>query len=117
MSDHDKSEDPAQGTSSDAPREGKTDTGAALFELGTIKATPGALAQLADIGMRPMELVARHAAGDWGNLTTPDDAAGNHAAIAGGLRILSSYGLACGEVWVITEHDRSATVILLPSEA
>jgi hypothetical protein len=32
------------------------------------------------------------------------------------LRILSSYEVLAGKVWIITEADRSITTILLPEE-
>lgn len=111
MTDRTKIENPALGASSDAP--GKSET--ALFELGELVGTPGAVAQLASIGYAPTRLIARHVAGDWGNIH-PDDAQSNRDAIASGARILSSYDLPCGTVWVITEADRSVTTILLPSE-
>jgi hypothetical protein len=33
-----------------------------------------------------------------------------------GYRVLSSYDVLAGKVWVITEADRSVTTILLPEE-
>ena len=36
--------------------------------------------------------------------------------MARGFRILSSYPIGDDRVWVITEADRSATTLLLPSE-
>jgi hypothetical protein len=111
MTDRTKIENPALGASSDAP--GKSE--AALFELGELVGTPAALAQLASIGYAPTRLIARHVAGDWGNVH-PDDAQSNLDAVASGARILSEYSLPCGRIWVITEGNRSVTTILLPSE-
>lgn len=45
-----------------------------------------------------------------------DDALANDAALADGGRLLSSYRVADQTVWIITEADRSATTLLLPSE-
>lgn len=115
MTDQQKDQRPAQETSSDAPWEGQIDSGAALFALGQIAGTPGALAQLASIDMHPMQLVARHVAGDWGNIH-PDDAESNREAVTAGLRIVSSYDLDCGTVLVVTEANRSATTVALPPE-
>jgi hypothetical protein len=87
------------------------------FALGQVVATPAALNALADAGMHPVELLNRHAAGDWGEV--PDaDALLNNQARVGGLRILSSYRLPKSghRVWIITEADRTATTILLPEE-
>jgi hypothetical protein len=60
--------------------------------------------------------VARHLAGDWGDVDRAD-AAANDEALQLGERILSVYRLrGCATIWIITEADRSATTILLPSE-
>ncbi len=90
---------------------------APLFGLGRLVATPGALALLASAGQDPVELVARHLAGDWGEVP-PEDARENKLSVREGFRILSSYpvGGAGEKVWIITEADRSSTCILLPSE-
>ncbi len=88
---------------------------AALFGLGAVVATPGALEALEASGASPADLLARHVSGDWGELGAEDKRL-NDQALLRGLRILSAYDLAGGRVWIITEHDRSATTILLPSE-
>jgi len=65
----------------------------------------------------PAELIGRHLSGDWGTVDK-DDWRANDRALREGTRLLSAYELPhTGEkVWVITEWDRSATTILLPSE-
>lgn len=45
---------------------------AALFQLGKIVATPGALEALADTGQSPSEFLSRHVSGDWGELCRKD---------------------------------------------
>lgn len=84
------------------------------FQLGRFMATPGARNALA-----PGELsrfLGRHSLGDWGELDRPDRDA-NEAALATGARLLSAYTTRQGaRVWIITEADRSATMILLPEE-
>ena len=88
----------------------------ALFELGQIVATPGANAALMEADQDPLELIQRHVTGDWAELDE-DDRAENRFSITRDLRILSAYTLGTGvKVWIITEADRSATTILLPSE-
>ena len=59
--------------------------------------------------------LARHFAGDWGDLC-PDDRAENERAVrAGDLRLFSVYRDRRGtRFYVITEADRSATTVLLP---
>lgn len=96
---------------------------APLFPLGQIVATPGAL----DASRYPeqfLQLLARHARGDWG-FVDPEDAEANTVAVTEGDRILSAYpidpampcaGYGANCVWIITEADRSVTTILLPQE-
>jgi hypothetical protein len=92
------------------------DSGVQKFPLGQIVATPGALAVLEAAGRTPMEFLMRHARGDWGELDEHDRLANEQALDHGG-RLLSSYYIV-GErrLWILTEGDRSATTLLLPSE-
>jgi hypothetical protein len=88
---------------------------AALFPLGRLVATPGALALLAGAGENPAVLLARHVSGDWGEVP-PEDARENELSVREGFRIVSSYPIGSdgARVWLITEADRSSTCILLP---
>ena len=87
-----------------------------LFPLGQVVATPGALRTLKEANQDPLELLSRHVTGDWGALCE-EDKQENELSVEEGFRILSAYILTSGvKVWVITEADRSATTILLPSE-
>ena len=89
---------------------------AMLFRLGRLCATAGAIRTLASAAADPIEYVARHLAGDWGDLD-PVDSAANDRALQLGERIISAYRLPNGDkIWIITEADRSATTILLPAE-
>jgi len=46
-----------------------------------------------------------------------DDAQQNELSLREGFRLLSAYRALKGQkIWIITEADRSATTILLPSE-
>jgi hypothetical protein len=83
--------------------------------LGRVVATPGALETILGAGGDPFAYIARHAAGDWGDLC-PFDRRENGLALSHGRRVLSSYQVGDGRVWVITEADRSVTTILLPEE-
>ena len=88
----------------------------ALFSLGQIVATPGALAALEKAGQSPAFFLDRHVRGDWGDLD-PSDVAENEYSVAHGFRLLSSYTTVAGEkLWIITEADRSATTLLLPEK-
>ncbi len=86
------------------------------FTLGQLVATPGALDALAKAGQSPLEMLCRHARGDWGEVC-PEDWQLNDEALENGERLLSAYTLANGEkIWIITESDRSASTVLLPDE-
>ncbi len=89
---------------------------AALFPLGRLVATPGALTLIRSAGEDLLPtLLERHQSGDWGDVP-PEDAHENESSVRYGFRIISSYRVAGERLWVITERDRSATTLLLPSE-
>lgn len=96
-------------------------TGAPLFQLGQIVATPAALALLEKHGVNPATLLDRHVRGDWGD-TDKHDRAANDAAVKNGSRIFSAYVINKDKFWVITEAasddglSRASTCILLPEE-
>lgn len=84
------------------------------FKLGQVVITPGANAALdrEDVvkGLR------RHHSGDFGDMCEEDKAYNQEALETGG-RIMSAYhDRNDTKFWIITEHDRSATTILLPDE-
>ena len=88
----------------------------ALFQLGEVVATPGALELLDSTEVNAFDLLLRHQFGDWGSVQ-PEDADANQSAIETGCRVLSSYYLKSDErIWIITEADRSVTTLLLPDE-
>ena len=87
-----------------------------LFPLGHIVATPGALVALERVGVLVEALLDRHGRGEWGDLGE-DDRQTNVQALTSGERLLSAYVLPdATRVWIITEADRSATTLLLPTE-
>jgi hypothetical protein len=90
----------------------------ALFPLGYTHITPGACALLAAAGVAPSAFLARPVAGDWGAVP-PEDARENALSLRQGFRLVSSYPVGddpAARVWIITAADRSATLLLLPSE-
>lgn len=97
---------------------GGANTGAGViqsFNLGRVLITPGALAALGERAAA-IPFINRHRSNDWGDLSDHDKEA-NDTALLDGDRILSKYHLASGEaIYIITEHDRSTTTILLPEE-
>ena len=98
-----------------------TKTTSPKFALGQILATPGALEALEASSQQPLEFLARHVSGDWGDLCVEDRQL-NDDSLIDGSRILSAYHTSKGvKLWVITEATdesghRSATTILLPEE-
>ena len=88
----------------------------ALFPLGQIVATPGALEVLDQYAINAADLIRCHQSGDWGNVP-PGDAEENLRSVENGWRILSSYAISDDQnLWIITEADRSVTTLLLPEE-
>lgn len=61
-------------------------------------------------------ILLRHVTGDWGDLDE-HDCQENELSVVQCFRLFSSYTLSNGtKLWIITEADRSATTLLLPSE-
>jgi hypothetical protein len=88
----------------------------ALFQPGRILATPAALRAMQEAGATPCDYLRRHLTGSWGIVSNAGQHANDYAVREGG-RILSLHRLKdCTKIWVITEADRSATNILLPTE-
>jgi hypothetical protein len=86
------------------------------FPLGQLAITPGTLAALAVNQQTSSIFLRRHWRGDWGELDA-EDVQENEHSLANGFRLLSVYTLKDGtRIWIITEADRSATTIVLPSE-
>lgn len=83
------------------------------FGLGRLLVTPGALESVGH--EKVLELLLRHAKGDWGDLED-DDRRENELSLRKGFRLLSAYDVGTIRLWVITEADRSSTTVLLPSE-
>ena len=92
------------------------------FRLGQIVATPGALEALKEANQAPDEFLKKHMYGSWGDLCEEGKKANDQAVAHEGnmdeqQRVLSSYQTKKGvKIWIITEWDRSATTLLLPSE-
>jgi hypothetical protein len=88
----------------------------ARFPVGETYITPEAQEALDIAGETAIQFLRRHISGDWGELSE-DDVKENEMSVQEGFRLLSSYRTVKGQkIWIITEADRSATTILLPSE-
>jgi hypothetical protein len=105
-------------------------TDAARFQLGQVVATPGAMELLQQTGFSAATLLNLHVHGDWGDCG-PKDAVQNELAIVRQRQLISIYRLVDGTklaatprlkridlptIWIITEADRSATIILRPQD-
>jgi len=76
------------------------------FTLGRIIATPAALQAIEESGQTQESFLDRHVGGDWGTVC--------HQAL--GPRLLSAHQTIRGRwIFIVTEADRSATMILLPT--
>jgi hypothetical protein len=82
------------------------------FPLGRLCITPAAAKAVP--AEEVLRAIARHAAGDWGDLDASDTQA-NETALQHGGRLFSVYAASTGQkFYVITESDWSATTLLLP---
>lgn len=90
------------------------------FELGTVVMTASAMHAVPPHIALPC--LAKHARADWGDGLCAADRKMNDEALLNGERLLSSYLIPATEchgedkLWIITEHDRSVTTLLLPSD-
>ncbi len=92
----------------------ETPTSAPRFPLGRVVITANAERELVRDDVTAA--LTRHAAGDWGECGS-DDRQENELSLREGLRLFSVYHDRQGvKFWIITEADRSATTILLPSD-
>jgi len=84
------------------------------FSLGRTVATPGALAAVPAEEMKAA--LFRHHHGDWGDVNE-DDRLENERSLQQGFRLVSVFHSEAGvKFYIITEHDRFATTVLLPEE-
>lgn len=85
------------------------------FPIGQLLITPAALDCLEQAGVSVFDLLARHVAGDWGDVCA-EDAQLNDDALRFGNRLLSVYHVAGVKLFCISEADRSATTLLLSEQ-
>jgi hypothetical protein len=84
------------------------------FPLGLVALTAGIHTRLDPDQVA--RAISRHAAGDWGELDAEDQQENERSLQEGG-RLMSRYRATDGTVfYVVTEHDRSYTTVLLPEE-
>lgn len=89
------------------------------FPLGQIVATRGIVElgdKIEDFTSEIANIVFNeYVFGNWG-VVGEEDSLENEKAIREGSRVLGAYHVKGHKIWIITEHDRSVTTILLPSE-
>lgn len=86
-----------------------------MFALGEVVATRSAVAFAEEHKINLLSYLGRHAAGDDGDLSA-DDKRANKEALECGNRIFSSYIIDRDKIFIITEHDRSSTTIMLAED-
>ncbi|MBA7667308.1 hypothetical protein ES703_75395 [subsurface metagenome] len=91
----------------------------AKFRLGQVVWTGGVndkVAEDAEFSKFVLGSLARHATGDWGDMSE-DDKKENEYSMGKHLRLMSSYeNPSLPKIWIITEADRSRTTVLFPDE-
>jgi antirestriction protein ArdC len=86
----------------------------AVVRLGRLLTTPAALEKIPNHEI--LAAITRHQSGDWGEVDK-DDWNENERALNDGTRLFSVYRSIAGvKFWIITEADRSATMVLLPGD-
>lgn len=95
------------------------------LETGTILATNSVkmtMIENAQFSIFCDKCLQKHKSGNWGDLEE-EDKESNNFALENNERILSSYKFPPEiiiphevKIWIITEHDRSVTTLLFPSE-
>ena len=104
--------------------------GVQKFVPNRVMAMPGALALLTEYNVDMLLLIRNHLFGDWGD-SDSDEITLNDFAVANELRVMSTFRIAdwrtqpamsaqarteLPTIWIITEHDRSVTTVLLSTE-
>lgn len=96
-----------------------------LFETGPVVTTPG-IREMMNLGSQAIETIQncldRHCRGDWGNLCDDDKQLNQDSLDEEKEKgftydsLFSSYETDFGKIYIITECDRSVTIILTPEE-
>ena len=90
-----------------------------LSRLGTVVMTAGLNAAVSSDVKKLKELTkafTRYTSCDWGNLSESDATMNDEAFANENDRIVAKYNLSFGEIYIITEWDRSYTTLLFCDE-
>ncbi|MCH8922255.1 MAG: hypothetical protein IIA67_03780 [Planctomycetes bacterium] len=83
------------------------------FELGKLVVTPNAAEVMANSGSSSDEVLARHAQGDWGEVSEQEREI-NERGLSEQFNLVSNYRMSDGQfITVFTKADRSMTMIHL----
>ena len=83
------------------------------FELGKLVVTPNAAQVLANSGSSADDVLARHAEGDWGEVSKQEREV-NERGLSEQFNLVSNYRMSDGQfITVFTKADRSMTMIHL----
>ena len=88
------------------------------FKLGKLVMTRGVHIKIkedVDFAIGVLDAFERYQRCDFGDLCE-EDKTENEQALKNGNRIFAVYNIGNEKIWIITEHDRSVTTILLPEE-
>lgn len=86
------------------------------FPLGSVFVADEAAHALARSGESLLTFLLPHLSGDWGTVDPDSVQMNNRALRQKNDRIFSQYPFGDDNLWLITEHDRSATTLLYPHE-
>lgn len=89
------------------------------FKIGQVVITKGVNANISEsieFSKFILESIARYRNCDWGNLGKEDWKMNDSAVENNDDRIFARYNNEEGDIYIITEWDRSVTTILFPSE-
>jgi hypothetical protein len=86
--------------------------------LGRIVATPAALELLERAGQHPLEVIRRHASGDWGSIGADSVTVNEESIRLQHGTVLSTYSLVAETILVATSmgKDETYTTVMLPEE-
>lgn len=90
-----------------------------MFNIGKLYMTRAINDEIADSSKFSKEILkclARYKAKDWGEMCDEDKLLNDEAVISGNNRIFAAYGTSKGKVYIITEWDRSVTIILFATD-
>lgn len=85
--------------------------GANYGQLGTTQAIKNLVAEDLKFETEVRTCIARYAFSDWGDLEPAEAEANEEALVNGDLRLLAKYPTSKGNIYIITECDRSTTTI------